>query len=158
VSLQIEFKRPYLDSSVYIAAISLEAGRCDIARQILEAADHGNIQIVASTWVAAEVIKMKGETEPLSLEREVEIDSIFQNKQITWVELDLNVAVEARHVARDHGLRPGDAVHLASAIRGNADVLLRWDGRFKGLPKIAGIDICDPYWYGPTRLPGIGTP
>jgi len=67
----------------------------------------------------------------------------------------LSLAVEARHIARDHSLKPGDAVHLASAIRAKADVLLRWDDRFKGLPNISGLDICDPYWYGPAQLPGI---
>ena len=91
MSPQIEYKRPYLDSSVYIAAINNEADRVEIARQILEAADRGDIQIVAGTWVAAEVIKMKGETEPLSLEKEGKIDAIFQNKRITWVELDLSL-------------------------------------------------------------------
>jgi predicted nucleic acid-binding protein len=142
-----------LDSSVYIAAINQEVDRAETARQILGAADRGDIQIVAATWVAAEVIKMKGEALPLSVEKENEIDEIFQSKRITWVELDLSVAIEARHIARDHGLRPGDAVHLASAIRGKADVLLRWDGRFNASGVINGIEVCDPYWYGTPELP-----
>lgn len=51
------FERPYLDSSVYIAAIKAEDGRVEIAQRILVDAMAGRLQIVASTFVLAEVIK-----------------------------------------------------------------------------------------------------
>lgn len=148
----IQFKRPCLDSSVYIAAINNEPGRVEIARDILNAADEGQIQIVASTFVAAEVIKMKGEGEPLSPESETKIDAILRSPRIQMFELDLSLAIEARRVARLHSLKPGDAIHLATAIRAKADVLLRFDNRFRTNGQIEGIEVCDPYWYGPQTL------
>jgi hypothetical protein len=39
------YERPYLDSSVYIAAIKREEGRWEIARRILDDAAGGKLQI-----------------------------------------------------------------------------------------------------------------
>ncbi len=145
------YKRPYLDSSVYIAAINNESGRADTVRAILSAADHTEIQIVGSTFVAAEVIRMKGEDKPLAPEKEREIDVYLRSERILWVELDFSLAIEARHAARAHGLRPADAIHLASALRAKADVLLTYDGDLTRVPD-AGIDVAEPYWDGPLHL------
>ena len=49
--MTVKYKRPYLDSSVYIAAINAESGRVDVAKQILAAADRKDVQIIASTFV-----------------------------------------------------------------------------------------------------------
>jgi len=149
--IERQYKRPYLDSSVYIAAINNEPGRAKTVKQIFAAADRSEIELVASTFVAAEVIKMRGQGY-LSLDHEVAIESYLKSEHILWVELDLSLAIRARGIARDHSLKPGDAIHLASAIRGKADVLLRFDDRFTANGDIAGIEVCDPYWYGPPEL------
>ena len=39
-----------------------------------------------------------------------------------------------------------------SAIRGNADVLLRFDNRFTDDGKLVGMEVCEPYWYGDVPL------
>lgn len=145
------FKRPYLDSSAYIAAIKDEVGRAKMVEAVLFAADHSEIQIVASTFVAAEIIRMKGEPQPLTVEKEREIDVRLRSERIVWVELDFSLAVEARHIARSHGLKPGDAIHLAAALRGRADILLTYDKSMLALAD-AGIEIAEPYWHGTPHL------
>jgi predicted nucleic acid-binding protein len=80
--------------------------------------------------VIAEVIKGPEGTQ-LTAEQERVIDSYFQHEYITLVELDVGVARDARRLARAHRLKPADAVHLASAIKGDADQLLRWDDKFR---------------------------
>ena len=151
------FKLPYLDSSVYIAALKEEIGRVDIAKRILDDAKDGKLQVVASTFVIAEVIK-GNETGILTAEQERVIDDFFQHPFITWVELDMLVARDARRLARQHGLKPADAVHLASAIRGGADQLLRWDNgfRLKENETYEGVTVCQPHLVGrPEPLPGL---
>ncbi len=71
--MEPSYKRPYLDSSVYIAAIKGEHGRADTARQILEAARRGEFEVIASTFLIAEVIRDKGQP-ILTLEQEETID------------------------------------------------------------------------------------
>ena len=151
------FERPYLDSSVYIAAIKGEEGRWEIAKRILDDAAAGKLQLVASTFVIAEVIKGPEGTQ-LTVEQERVIDGYFQHEFITWVELDMIVARDARRLARLHGLKPADAVHLASAIKGGADQLLRWDDKFRLREGEAyeGVTVCEPHLVGrPEPLPGI---
>jgi predicted nucleic acid-binding protein len=147
------YKQPYLDSSVYIAAIKDEVGRVDIAKHILNDAKAGKLQIVGSTFVIAEVIRGKGEAKPLSPEEERVIDDYVFHEFITWVELDVTLALDARRLARQHSLKPADAIHLASAIRGGADYLLRWDDRFRladGLYE--GVTVCEPFWAGQLEI------
>ena len=60
-----QYRRPYVDTSVYLAAINDEIDRAPIAREIFEAAGRGDIAIVASTFVAAEIIRPRWEPAPL---------------------------------------------------------------------------------------------
>lgn len=147
------YKQPYLDSSVYIAAIKGEADRGDIAMSILNDAKAGKLQIIGSTFVIAEVIRGKGQATPLSPEQERVIDGYVFHNFITWVELDVTLALESRRLARQHSLKPPDAVHLASAIRGGADYLLRWDNTFRLADGVyEGVTVCEPFWTGQLGL------
>lgn len=150
-----KYLRVYLDSSVYIAAINGEEDRAETVRQILDAAEKQQIIVIASTFLVTEVIKIKGEEAPISRETEAAIDKVLMSERLLMVELDLTLALEARKLAREHGLKPGDSIHLATAIRHKADVLLRYDDRFKSRTEIAGLELCDPYWWGDAALPGL---
>ena len=150
-----KYRRVYLDSSVYVAAINGEEGRAETVRQILDAAEKQEIIVIASTFLVTEVIKIKGEALPISIDTELEIDKVLMSERLLIVELDLTLALEARKLARIHGLRPGDSIHLATAIRHKAEVLLRYDDRFKSRTEIAGLELCDPYWWGGAALPGL---
>jgi hypothetical protein len=67
------------------------------------------------------------------------IQGMFEWDWLGKVQLDQLIANEAVKLERDYGLRPGDSVHAATAIRIKADVLQRWDRDFekvKGLIKV----------------------
>ncbi|MFL5781021.1 MAG: type II toxin-antitoxin system VapC family toxin [Thermoleophilaceae bacterium] len=142
------FQQPYLDSSVHIAAIKGEAGQVDTARAIFSHARKGTFQVIASTLVIAEVIGAPRKT-PLTEEQERVIDNYVFHDFITWVELDQTIALDARRLARQHGLKPADAVHVASAIRAGADQLLRWDDKFT-VPNgtYENVVVCEPHLAG----------
>ncbi len=149
-----KYKRVYLDSSVYLAAIKGEVGRAEQVRQVLTAADQGLIEIVVSTWAVVEVYKIKHE-EPIDEDVEAAIDKIMLSDKLIMVELDLSLAQESRRMARIHQLNPGDSVHLATAIRHRAEFLFKYDGRFKARSEIAGLTLCEPYWFGDAPMPGL---
>jgi len=152
------FKRPYLDSSVYISAIKgegAEPGRGDVSAQVLDLARQGNFVVVASTFVVAEVIKDRGRPE-LTGPEEAAIDGYLEHGFIQWVEVDLLIARKARDLSRQHKLKPGDAVHLATAIRGGCDQLLAWDGGFPNGMEIEGVTCNEPHLVGlPQPLEGF---
>jgi len=150
------YRRPYLDSSVYIAAIKNETvngvDRGQIARDILVDAQKGSIQVIASTALIAEVVRAK-DSPLLTEDQEKLIDDFLFHEFITWVELDIVLAIEARRLARQYNLKPFDAIHLASAVRGKADCLLRWDERFiAGGGVIEEVTVSDPYWHGQMKM------
>jgi predicted nucleic acid-binding protein len=156
----LRFKKPFLDTSVFLAAINEEqqpAGdsvRSDVAAQIFKAAERKEIELFASSLVAAEIIYKKGS--PVRPEdSDPAIDQYLSNSRrpVKWVDIDYSLAVEARKVARRNGLEANDSIHLAAAVRAGADVLLRWDRKFNALATIEGIPVLDPYWYGPRELP-----
>jgi predicted nucleic acid-binding protein len=90
-----------------------------------------------------------------------DIDKFLMNSFTDWVEVDLLLAIEARKLARKHGLNPGDAVHLAAAIRAGCDYLVRWD-RPWAAGNYSGVEVCEPFWFGQSTLylpgPGLEAP
>lgn len=125
------YRTPYLDSAVYIEAIKGRIPSTPSDREppsgILRQAEAGQVQIVASTFLWAEVIRDRGEP-PISEQQESIVDQFLLHAYIHWVELGLGAAREARQLARRLGLKPADAVHLGAAVRGKADVFFTWDG------------------------------
>ncbi len=147
------YKRPYLDSSVYIAAIRGSppepTGRADTARRILQDAVDGRYQIYASTFVKVEVVK--DSNRPVLQAPQETVDAFLQRSCFVWLDLDIPTAEKARDLARNYGLRPADAVHLATAIKAKADQLLAWDNRFpKG--NFEGVLVTEPHWMGQEKL------
>jgi predicted nucleic acid-binding protein len=154
----VQYSRPYLDSSVYIAAINKEtiAGangveRWKIARQILKEAEQGRFRIRACTLIAAEVVKVPGDHAPLKESDDAVIDGFLRNAYIEMVEVDLALAVRGRQIARKYGLRPVDAIHVAAALETDADILLRWDKKWP-TGDYDGVPVRDPYWWGQGTL------
>lgn len=150
------YQRPYLESSVFIALIKGEVintiDRGEIAQHILDDASAGRWPIFTSTFTLAEVIKARNRL-LLTPSEEKRIDDFFKHEYIKLVILDREVAELARKLARNHGLHPPDAVHLASAVKAQADELLTWDeGHFPINTTIDGVTSKLPYWFGQMRM------
>ena len=97
---------------------------------------------------------VKGRNRPLlTVAEEKKIDDFFKHEYIRLVTLDREVAEGARKLARKHGLHPADAIHLASAIKAQADELLTWDeNHFPINTTIEGVAIKLPYWFGQIKM------
>jgi predicted nucleic acid-binding protein len=161
------YGRPYLDSSVYIAAIkgstTEDPQRVTVSAQLLTEAQSGRIRIIASTFLHAEVIRDRGEEKPLDPSKELVVDGFLQRSFISWVELDIAGGRAARALIRRYGVKPPDAVHLAAAVRGKADIFFTWDARLiiatggdlqKGTPgNVDGLLVTTPYVFQAAQQP-----
>jgi predicted nucleic acid-binding protein len=145
--------RPYIDANVYIAMLqgssAKDPEKARISAEILYLGERGELSVHASTFIEAEVIKPPGEEKPITPEQEAMIEGYFDKDFIVWLEVDRVIARKARKLARDHGMKPPDAVHVATALRAGCDQFLTWDEKLhKGGRNIEGLVICEPHLAG----------
>lgn len=149
------YRQPYLDSCVYIELLEGPASkyptRVETARLILKAVDRGDLALVASTLVVAEVAEPAAGGSDDSVER-----WLVRGASVTLREVDLSLARRAAQLVRDYRLAGADAVHVAAAIAAHCDVFLTWDDKVvKRCDGIPGILVTEPYFVGRVELPDI---
>lgn len=146
-------QRIYLDSCGYISVIQQTAGRYEVLRDLIQDAMDGKVVLVASALVLAEVVKIHdcGDTTEAD---EKKIREFFENSFIKVRSVDREIATEAAVLVRKHGIKPPDAVHVATAIKFGCVCLQTYDGASKRGKKLIPLDgkigkpplrICEPY-------------
>lgn len=136
-------KTIYLDSSAIISAIKSEPGHEPVTR-VLEAAEARRLSLITSTVLLVEV-RGSGLGGAAHGEQEAQILARLDSPQVLLVELDRTVALKARRLAQQLGLKNYDAIHLASAIIGGADVIMAFDSDFPFGRQIEGLWVDRPY-------------
>ncbi len=123
----------YWDSDVFISRFQRTPGRIETLEKITEAAEKNRVQLVISTYSLTEIAKVPGIMDsngnPVTLtEKELELLSgYFENDFIVIRPLSQIIAEMAREYVAKFGLKPGDAVHVATATRAFAkSVLPHW--------------------------------
>ena len=131
-------QKVYWDSSVWIALIKGETvkgiDRCAVTKMILEDARDGKVTIYISRLTIVEVHKKRYYASLTRVEDDRIQSDFFKHEYIKKIDVDSWVAEHARQLAWDYGLRPNDAIHVASAIKVNVEVLHHWDGDFANVP------------------------
>ncbi len=131
------YKRPYMESSVFIAFIKgemIDDHDCKaVVDSILAGAEDGTFPICTSSLTIAEVFKTKKST-PLTEKENEDLRPYFRAEYIRLIEVDRDIAEHANELCRiaaskpgAHKLRPNDAIHIACAERAGCDVLLSYD-------------------------------
>lgn len=132
----------YIDTCVFVNVIKREPLFWPGALKMLLAADRGDIQIIASTLVLAEVASYYGDVDPA--DRDSVIEKYLMDAQVHWYELDLFVVEETRKLCDRYRMRGADAAHLATAIRGKADYFVSNDKRFPFDETVGGVKVVRP--------------
>ena len=121
-------ERVYWDSSVFHALFGMEAGRVEGCKAIEEAAQKGLVQIYTSTVTFVEVVWIKGKPDKFDSSHEALLAGYFAHKYIRAVNCDRVMAEQARQLIWKYPhLRPKDAIHVATAIAQQVDVLHTYD-------------------------------
>lgn len=123
-------------------------------QQIIDSAERGETEIVVSALAEAEVVKV----DPADPDSETKIREFFARPYVIRVALDIRVAEMAREIVRTYGLKPLDAVHVATALRAKVPTLETFDQEM--IDKVNGkegnppLQIRNPTYEGQLRLPG----
>lgn len=146
-------ERRYWDSAAFIAWIQKEEGRVEQLRAVLEAADRGETEIWTSALTIAEVLWPKGRPEirGITARQRSTVRGMFRRPSIKIIQVDRQVAELAQDVVWDHGVKPKDAIHVASCLRWEIPLLETFDGPLGDMDgKIAEgklvLRIAEPRW------------
>lgn len=151
--------RIYWDACTWLAIVNEERAvpqgegkppenRYAMCQDIVKKAENSEFEIVVSAFTLAEVCKSKTATN----ENPSKLPAFLDHEYILVVPVDKDVGMKAQTLQTSglFGLKPADAVHIASAQRANVTEIHSFDGDLLGLDgKIAAnngnaIKICKP--------------
>ena len=132
--------RVAIDSPAFIYAFEDDGELGDLARALFLQIETGQYGAIASTLCLTEVIaKPASLSEEVAFETQMFLESI---ENLDYLPVDMEVAIRAGRLRAEFGskLRTADAIHLATAIYHQADVLITNDYYLAGLT-VAGLKI-----------------
>lgn len=134
--------RVYLDSDVYLSVLKGEPGR-ELCRDLLLAAERGDIELLASRHILIEVGSARGDR-PGQAAALAFLERFLFNLEVRWAEVDLLIARQAIEISWRLRLRGADALHLATAVRLNADYFMSNDDRYPFGSVVEGCEVARP--------------
>jgi len=155
-----ELPRVYLDSNCYIAILREERAFLDDLRRIIQEAEEGRLQIVASTLCISEVVRPKSDPVIPRAESEEKIRRFFRPPHFLIRTHDRFIAEQGRDLCWDYKLHPRDAIHVASAVDTGCRVLMTADEkvvkRCRRMKTPLPIEVKLPKWTGQLTIEDFG--
>ncbi len=148
----------YWDSDVLIHALQRTPGHLAELEPLITEAENGNIQILLSTFTLMEIYKDLDGVNAISKEDDELITAFFENPYFIFKDVTHPIALSTRQISREFGIKPKDAVHVATALYYNVPVLFSYDdGLLKKSGKIGNppLEIIKPFWTGQPTLVGM---
>jgi predicted nucleic acid-binding protein len=150
----------YWDSATFLAWLLPEESRLADCRGVVRAAERGDTLIVTSAVTLTEVIHLKGHL-PVGCAQEAKITKFFAHSWISVRSTDSFVAEMARQLIWRHGVKPKDAIHLATAVRWKVPLFETFDDELIALDRKLGkppLRTAKPHEAEVLELPGIVRP
>jgi predicted nucleic acid-binding protein len=122
----------YWDACAWLGLLNKEAAKHRELDIMWQRGRRGEVRILTSALSMVEVFKKKCEgldAKPLTDETEAEIAALFEEDHVVRVQLEPNVATQARKLLREHLelKKAPDAIHLATALWWNCDEMQTYD-------------------------------
>lgn len=148
-----KIERALLDASALIGVIKGESD-FECLKSLLAAVDRGEVTLVESTAILAEVQPEHTMDTGLHAPAREAVRALLESPATELVDVNTVVARKAGALRVKHGMTTWDAVHLATAILAKADVLIVRDGKFpKGVYE--GVYVTFPFDIDDDKLPVI---
>lgn len=144
-----KIRRALLDASALIGVIKGDPEfKC--LQSLLAAVDRGEITLVESTAILAEVVPEHA-TDPSRLARET-VRALLESPTTQLIDVSTAIARKAGELRVEPGLKTWDAVHLATAILAGVDVLIVRDHKFPE-GNYEGVYVTGPFDIDDDKLP-----
>lgn len=140
--MPVDRPRVYADADLFVSVLRKEPGH-ELALSVLRAAERRDIELVASRLISVEVGGWGGDR-PGQVAADQLIDRYLDTVGAEWVEVDVLVARDARRLGWRYGLRAGDAIHLATAVRRNVEYFMAYDKQYPHGETVEGVAVGRP--------------
>jgi len=155
----LSIERRYWDSDCFLGWLLAEQDKMTSCQEVLTAAEDNKLLIVTSALTIAEVLALRGRLKIAQADR-IKVDSFFRNDYIVVRNITRRISEAARELVWDHGVKPKDALHVATALDAGLQLLNTFD---RDLIKKSGkigtpaLVISNPSWAAP-KLPMVLPP
>jgi len=145
-----QIRRALLDASALIGVIEGEPDFVCL-KSLLAAIDRGEVTLVESTAILAEVVPQYVTSNRSQLARTA-VRALLESPTTQLVDVSTAVARKAGELRVAHGLKTWDAVHLATAVLADVDVLIVRDHKFPE-GHYEGVYVTGPFDLDDDKLP-----
>ena len=116
----------YWDSDAFLGWLQAEPGKTQLCAGTLRRADQGEVIIFTSALTIAEVLWMRGA--PMIPQEKAEIvRKFFRRSYIRVRNVTRSISEGAQDLVWTHGIRPKDAIHVATALDARVAALETFD-------------------------------
>lgn len=119
-------ERRYWDSDCFLGWFNAEADKEAHCRDVLEEAEAGKVLLVTSALTIAEVLALRGQP-PIPPANRERVEAFFRRDYIAVRNVTRRIAESARALVWDHGIKPKDAIHVATAIDAKLSLMNTFD-------------------------------
>lgn len=144
-------ERALLDASALIGVIKGEED-FECLRTLLAAVDRGEVTLVESTAILAEVQPEHTADNGAHAHAREAVRALLESPATELVDVTTVVARKAGELRVQHGMTTWDAIHLATATLAKVDVLIVRDGKFP-TGDFEGVHVTGPFDIDDDKLP-----
>jgi predicted nucleic acid-binding protein len=127
----------YWDSATFLAYFQQEEGRVDLCRGTLERAEMGEVCIITSALTIAECLWLRGSV-PIPKNRAQIVRLFFRHSYMRVRNVTRKTSELAQDLVWDQGIRPKDAIHVATALEARVPVIETFDDPLIGKTGLIG--------------------
>jgi predicted nucleic acid-binding protein len=133
----------YWDSDAFLGWLQNEQGKANLCRATFERAEKGEVILVTSALTIAEVLWTRNGPK-LSKDKATLVRRFFRRSYIRVRAVTRSISESAQDVVWDHGIRPKDAIHVATALDAKVLVLETFDAGLISKSGTVGLTIRTP--------------
>jgi predicted nucleic acid-binding protein len=111
----VTIEKIYWDSNSYLGWLQEEADKVKLCKGTIERAEAGEVLIVTSALTVAEVLWLKGGPKPPKDKLTI-LRRFFRRSYMRVVNVNRAIAESAQEVIWANGIKPKDAIHVATAV------------------------------------------
>ena len=116
----------YWDSDAFLGWLQEEKGKVELCLGTIERAEAGEVIIVTSALTLAEVLWMRNAPK-IPKDKAVILRKFFRRSYIRVRNVTRSVSELAQDLVWDKGIKPKDAIHVATALEARAPILETFD-------------------------------